>query len=174
MKLEKKKVLFVCLGNSCRSQMAEGFARTYGADVMETASAGLTPATSISPLTIKVMRERNVDMSQVWPKSIYDVTGGPFDLIINISGYPLPVEISNPVRDWSVLDPISHPEKVYVEVAQQIEDLVMRLILELRQEQASKPVPPPSAPKTPDSPPANAPPRPMGAGGSRMYRRNRG
>ena len=171
MNQPKKKVLFVCLGNSCRSQMAEGFARTYGADVMDASSAGLSPAASISPLTIKVMRERNVDMEHAWPKSIYDVAGGPFDLIVNMCGYPLPAEVSNPVRDWTVLDPISHPEKVYVEVAQKVEDLVMRLILELRQGQA----PQPSGERTASKPAtADAPPRPMGTGGSRMYRRNRG
>src|ERR1700682_6833223 len=47
----KKRVLFVCIGNSCRSQMAEAFARAYGADIMEAQSAGVNPATYIAPLT---------------------------------------------------------------------------------------------------------------------------
>src|SRR5271156_244497 len=48
---EKKRVLFVCIGNSCRSQMAEAFARAYGSDVMVAQSAGLSPATTISAVT---------------------------------------------------------------------------------------------------------------------------
>ena len=47
----KKRVLFVCIGNSCRSQMAEAFARAYGADIMEVQSAGVSPAPYIAPLT---------------------------------------------------------------------------------------------------------------------------
>ena len=49
-------MLFVCIGNACRSQMAEGFARSYGADVMEAHSAGLAPAVSVPSLTRQVMR----------------------------------------------------------------------------------------------------------------------
>jgi arsenate reductase len=47
----KKRVLFVCLGNSCRSQMAEAFARAYGSDVLEARSAGVSPSTIIQPLS---------------------------------------------------------------------------------------------------------------------------
>ena len=167
MSTPKKKVLFVCLGNSCRSQMAEGFARAYGSDVMEPQSAGLAPAALISPLTIKVMNQRNVDMSHASPKSLYEAPGGPFDLIVNISGYDLPKDIKNPVREWTVQDPISYGEPVYETVAQQLETLVMALIIELRSQQTLAP----SSPQV--AKPAAGPPTPVGPGGSRMYRRNR-
>src|SRR5579871_2557108 len=58
--VSKKRVLFVCIGNSCRSQMAEGFARAYGSDIMDSQSAGLSPATVIAPLTRQVLGEKNV------------------------------------------------------------------------------------------------------------------
>jgi protein-tyrosine-phosphatase len=160
--------------------MAEGFARTYGADVIETQSAGLAPAPSISALTIKVMRKRNIDMSHAWPKSLYEAPGGPFDLIVNMSGYSLPDEVRNPVREWTVKDPISFGEPVYEEVASQIEGLVMGLILELRS-QRTAPAPisgqqadaAAAAPASENQPVAPRPPVPAGPGGSRMYRRTR-
>jgi arsenate reductase len=164
----KKKVLFVCLGNSCRSQMAEGFARSYGADVIEAQSAGLAPAPVISPLTLQVMAERNIDMSHAWPKSIYDAPGGPFDLVVNISGFPLPSGFHISVREWTVQDPIAYGRDVYEEVAQDLEARVMQLILELRGQ------PKAGEPRPVASPPAGKRgPFPMGPGGSRRYRRNR-
>src|SRR5438132_13276856 len=101
----KKRVLFVCIGNSCRSQMAEGFARAYGSDVMEPHSAGLSPAAIVSPLTEKVMLEKNVDVSQHYPKGLEGVPPGPFDLVINIPGQKMPVPQGVTVEEWKVRDP---------------------------------------------------------------------
>jgi hypothetical protein len=61
------------------------------------------------------------------------VSGKSFDLIVNMSGYPLPGS-PTPVVEWSVRDPIGQEPEVYREVANEIEGLVMRLILELRAE----------------------------------------
>jgi arsenate reductase (thioredoxin) len=127
------RVLFVCIGNSCRSQMAEGFALSYGKDVMAVESAGLAPATLVAPLTRKVMLEaKHIDLSEHWPKPVFDTTG-PFDMIVNISGHPLPPEISaGQVRVWTVEDPVLGDEAVQLKVANEIEGLVQQLILELR------------------------------------------
>ena len=57
-----KRVLFLCIGNSCRSPMAEGFAKCYGSDVMQAESAGLAPAGIVQPLTKKVMEEKNINI----------------------------------------------------------------------------------------------------------------
>jgi arsenate reductase len=127
------RVLFVCLGNAIRSQMAEGFARTYGSDVMTPRSAGLSPATNIIPLTRKVMLEKNIDLGDVLPKAISDHGSDPFDLVVNLSGYPLPAELRAPIREWKVADPMGLKEQAYQDAANQIERLVMDLILELRQ-----------------------------------------
>jgi len=56
----RKRVLFVCLGNSCRSQMAEAFARAYGSDVLIAASAGLTPASGVAADTSRAMAEKGL------------------------------------------------------------------------------------------------------------------
>lgn len=133
-----KKVLFLCLGNSCRSQMAEGFARKYGSDVLEAASAGLSPASIVQPLTKKVMEAKNINIDDQQPKSLDSVPLRTYDLIINMSGMKLPVRVPGEVRTWAVEDPIGEPEEIYVTVREQIEMLVMLLILELRREAAKQ------------------------------------
>jgi len=127
----KKRVLFVCIGNSCRSQMAEAFARAYGADVMTVESAGLSPATIIQPLTIQMLAERNLNVNGQFPKNLEVVLRQPFDLVVNLSGHPLPVPGLRVVT-WAVADPIGQKEAVYRTVVSQIEGLVMSLIMLLR------------------------------------------
>jgi len=128
----KQRVLFVCVGNSCRSQMAEGFARTYGRDVMEAESAGLAPAPLVATITQEVMAEKNIDLGEHFPKGIDEVSLASYDLIVNISGYPFPVPTRAPIRNWDVPDPIGGKRKVHERAAQQVENLVMQLILDLR------------------------------------------
>jgi arsenate reductase len=127
----KKRVLFVCVGNSCRSQMAEGFARAYGSDILVAASAGVNPATLIAPLTKQVLAERNIAIDSQFPKGIEMYARESFDVIVNMSGVKLQVT-SAQVREWQVPDPIGQKESIYRTIAGQIEGLVMRLILELR------------------------------------------
>jgi arsenate reductase (thioredoxin) len=70
----RQKVLFLCTGNSARSQMAEAFLRTYGADRFDSYSAGLF-AKGINPLTIKVMQEIGIDISQQSSKNVQTYLG---------------------------------------------------------------------------------------------------
>jgi arsenate reductase len=67
--MAKTRVLFLCTGNSARSQMAEGFVRKYGGDHFEVYSAGLEPK-GINPYTVRVMNEVGIDLSGQWSKSI--------------------------------------------------------------------------------------------------------
>lgn len=128
----KTRVLFVCIGNSCRSQMAEAFAKTYGPDVIEAHSAGLAPATSISPLTERVLMEKNVRIHGQFPKPLEAVMRERFDVIVNMSGTRLVLPGGAKLVEWPVPDPIGHKEEIFRVVAAQIEGLVMRLVLELR------------------------------------------
>ena len=129
----KKSVLFVCIGNSCRSQMAEAFARAYGSDILSVRSAGLYPASIVQPLTRQVLTEKNVPSEGQFPKGLESLATESFDVVVNISGEPLP---ARPTADrsieWRVRDPIGQSENLYRSVAAEIEALVMRLILELR------------------------------------------
>ena len=127
----KKRVMFVCIGNSCRSQMAEAFAEAYGADIMEVQSAGVSPASYIAPLTKQTLAERNLNIDDHFPKSVDSLRSQPFDVVLNMSGTPLRMPGAH-VIDWIVPDPIGQSEAYYRTVATQIEGLVMRLILELR------------------------------------------
>ena len=124
------RVLFLCIGNSCRSQMAEGFARLYGRDVIQAQSAGLAPAMEVSSLTKKIMLEKNIDLSASFPKGPDLTPLDGFDLIVNMSGQRLPSGL--PLETWNVRDPMGEREDVYRTVALEIESLVMRLILRLR------------------------------------------
>jgi arsenate reductase (thioredoxin) len=127
----KKRVLFVCIGNSCRSQMAEAFARAYGSDIIEARSAGLSPATFVAPLTKKMLEERNIPAQDQFPKGLEVLQTEKFDLAINLSGHPVP-PLAPRIDAWPVPDPIGQKESVYRDCAARIEALVMRLILELR------------------------------------------
>ena len=127
-----KKVLFLCIGNSIRSQMAEGFARKYGSDVIQAASAGFSPASIVQPLTKKVMEGKNINLDDAFPKDLEHVPMSGFDLIVNISGKKLPTKMPMEVRDWNVEDPMGKDEPDYLMARDQIEHLVMRLILDLR------------------------------------------
>lgn len=71
----KPAVLFLCTGNSCRSQMAEGFLREMGGDRFAAYSAGTEPATEVHPLVIEVMGERGIDISEQRPTSVGEYLG---------------------------------------------------------------------------------------------------
>lgn len=79
----KKKVLFLCTGNSARSQMAEGLLRHLASDKFEVFSAGINP-TSINPLAIKVMDEIGIDISKQRAKSVNEFLGQQFDYVITV------------------------------------------------------------------------------------------
>lgn len=129
-----KRVLFVCLGNACRSQMAEGFARAYGEGVWEVESAGLMPAVTIPPLTREVMEQKGVSLDGQHPKPLEWVEPESFDLVVNMSGFDLPPELAGRELRWEVEDPIGQPEKTYRKVRDQIEALVKGLLEEVRRE----------------------------------------
>ncbi len=128
----KKRVLFVCIGNACRSQMAEGFARTYGSDVLIAASAGVSPATGVAPDTIRAMEEKNIDIRDHFPKSLRHLGRVDFDIVVNMSGFFLPEAVAGQTIDWEVADPAFMDYVEHCEVRDDIEQRVMKLVLELR------------------------------------------
>jgi arsenate reductase len=135
---EKKRVLFVCIGNSCRSQMAEAFARAYGSDALWVQSAGLGPAPVVAPMTRKILQEKGVRSDDQFPKGIDMMSREKFDLVINMSGRGFTFPCGEMV-EWVVRDPIGESAGIYRAVADQIEGLVMRLILDARASMASTP-----------------------------------
>ncbi|MGA7241084.1 MAG: hypothetical protein WBY44_35710 [Bryobacteraceae bacterium] len=128
----KKKILFVCIGNSCRSQMAEGFARAYGSDVLIAASAGLMPASAVASDTAHAMLEKNITLRDHFPKHIRQLGRARFDLIVNMSGVDLEAVPGESVISWTVTDPIRETYERHCEIRDEIERLVMNLVLDLR------------------------------------------
>jgi arsenate reductase len=84
--LPKLKILFLCTGNSCRSQMAEGWTRHLKADVIEPYSAGIEKH-GLNPHAVKVMAEAGVDISQHYSKSLKDIGPAHFDFVVTVCGH---------------------------------------------------------------------------------------
>jgi arsenate reductase len=83
----KLNVLFLCTGNSCRSQMAEGFLRHFAADRFDVFSAGTDPAEHVHPLAVRVMNERGIDISAQRPKGVKEYLGRfPIRYLIIVCG----------------------------------------------------------------------------------------
>jgi arsenate reductase len=128
----KLNVLFVCVGNAFRSQMAEAFARALGADLLEVESAGLAPVADLPAITVEIMAAHGIDASPQYPKGLDEVDLAGFDLIVNMSGYPLRVDPRVPVLEWEVPDPVGCDRSFHEQVAREIETRVRELIESLR------------------------------------------
>lgn len=130
----KQSVLFLCIGNACRSQMAEAFARRYGSDVAEVASAGMQPASSVPEVTKTVMRDKNIPLGKEhFPKGVEAYIGNKFDVVVNMSGIKVPAGLeAGRLLDWKVQDPMGQQQAVHERVRDDIENRVMQLILQLR------------------------------------------
>ena len=84
--ITKLKVLFLCTGNSCRSQMAEGWARALKADIVEAYSAGIETH-GLNPHAVKVMGEVGIDISSHRSKQVNDLMDIPFDYVVTVCGH---------------------------------------------------------------------------------------
>jgi arsenate reductase len=132
----RARVLFVCYGNACRSQMAEGFARAYHADVMEAESAGISPLGSVPEETAATMLERDVSLKGHHSKGMDAFDPRSFDLIVNMSGFPFPSALGKVVEivEWTVDDPYLGNDRRYRKVRDDIEKRVAALGAKLRAE----------------------------------------
>jgi arsenate reductase len=83
---DRIRVLFVCVHNSGRSQIAEAYLRKMGGDKFEVESAGLEPAEEVNPLVVEVMKEESIDISQNKPKSVFEAfkQGKLYDHVITV------------------------------------------------------------------------------------------
>ncbi len=111
------KLLFVCVGNSCRSQMAEGLAKSMG---FEASSAGTHPAPSIAKHAAALLESRGISTVGMVPKSVDDMVPSSFDMVISMGcGVHCPaIKID---RDWELEDPVGQAYEVYETTAAEIE-----------------------------------------------------
>ncbi len=83
--IKRMKILILCTGNSCRSQMAEGFLKAFDGN-LEVYSAGTNPSNEVHPKAVVVMHERGIDISDNYPKNVNQFLNQEFDYVITVCG----------------------------------------------------------------------------------------
>ena len=131
-----KKVLFVCIENSCRSQIAEAFARIHGKDVIKAYSSGSRPSGKVNDKGIASMKEVGYDMSVHTSKSLSDIPDIEYDYVITMGcGDECPFVRAKHREDWGIPDPKNMDAEGFRKVRETIEEKVKKLIRTLKQNQ---------------------------------------
>ena len=126
------RVLFVCVENSNRSQMAEAFARALGGVRVDARSAGSRPSGRINPRAIAFMAERGIDLSAQRSKSLEEVGSEPFDAVVTMGcGDACPWIPAARREDWALPDPKLLDDAGFRRVRDEIEQRVVVLLAEL-------------------------------------------
>ena len=137
----KTKVLFVCIGNMCRSPMAEGFAQMYGGDVVEVYSAGTNPTGVVSEDSIEIMRELKIDIAMTTSKGMQAVPLADMDVVVSMAPARarslVPRDFRGQTIDWKVEDPVGKSLTVFRRVRDQLDVLVKHLIDDIRRGRAA-------------------------------------
>ena len=127
----RKRLLFVCVENANRSQMAEAFARIHGGAGVEALSAGSRPSGVINPRAIRFMAERGYDLASHASKSLDEVEGG-FDVVVTMGcGDSCPWVPAVRREDWALPDPKHMDDDAYRAVRDEIESRVKALLADL-------------------------------------------
>lgn len=125
-------VLFVCVHNAGRSQIAAGFLRQLAGDAIEVRSAGSIPAEQINPVAVEVMAEIGIDITAEQPKLLTTEAVQQADVVITMGcGDACPVFPGKRYEDWTLDDPAGQPIEVVREIRNQIRARVHNLIAEL-------------------------------------------
>jgi arsenate reductase len=132
---KRYRVLFVCLGNSCRSQMADAIARQSAEDVILSSSAGTIALGYVAPLTIRVLEERGVNVDGLHSKPLTRAAQQNADIIINMTGGPAGRTFSagaGKIEDWPVPDPFGSEMNSYRDTCDDIEARMSEFTARLR------------------------------------------
>jgi arsenate reductase (thioredoxin) len=127
----KKTVLFVCIQNAGRSQMAEGFFRKYTSKDYETISAGTVPTSQINPIAVEVMKEIGIDISKQKPKDLTEEMMRNATTIVNMGCMDdkfCPALFVPKVISWGIEDPKDKPIEKVREIRDEIEKRVLEII----------------------------------------------
>ena len=130
----KKKLLFVCIENSNRSQMSQAFAKILGGENVEAYSAGSKPSGIVNPKAIAAMKELGYDLSTHDSKSLDEVKAfAPFDAVVTMGcGDACPWMPAKKFIDWQITDPKHMEPAAFNEVRDFIKEKVKGLIEELK------------------------------------------
>ena len=127
-----KRVLFVCIENSNRSQMAEAFARLFGGSSVEAYSAGSRPSGKVNPKAIEAMRELGYDLSAHGSKSLDELADVEFDFVATMGcGDACPLVRARQRADWAIPDPKNLPADEFRVVRDLIRDKVQATLKEM-------------------------------------------
>src|SRR5438067_684361 len=127
-----KRLLFVCVENSNRSQMAEAFARIHGGDKIEAYSAGSRPSGKINPKAIRTMKEIGYDLLKHRSKSLSEIPDIEFDFVATMGcGDECPFLRAKQREDWNIPDPKDMPPEEFRAVRDLIETRVNAAINEI-------------------------------------------
>lgn len=128
------RLLFVCVENANRSQMAEGFARFHGGHRVEALSAGSHPAGRVDPRAIEAMAELGIDISHQAPKPL-DAISGEFDAVVTMGcGDACPRIAAGLREDWPIKDTAGRSDQAYLDIRDDIRRRVQALLAKLRSE----------------------------------------
>ena len=128
----RKRVLFVCIENSNRSQMAEAFARMHGGDSVEAYSSGSMPSGRVNPRAIEFMRERGYDLAAHTSKPLTGIPAVAYDAAITMGcGDECPMVRARLREDWGIPDPKELPPDAFRDVRDLIERKVKDLLTRL-------------------------------------------
>ena len=129
---KKVRVLFVCIENSNRSQMAQAFARMYGGDKVEALSAGSKPKGIVNPKAIAAMKEIGYDLTTHTSKSVDLFNGQDIDAVVTMGcGDACPLVKAKRRIDWQIPDPRDMPPAEFNKVRDLIGEQVKALLAEL-------------------------------------------
>ena len=127
------RVLFVCVENSNRSQMAEAFARMHGAGRVEAFSAGSKPSGVVNPKAVEAMKELGYDLTTHGSKSLDEVPRGPYDAVVTMGcGDACPWIPAERREDWELQDPKHMPPEEFRKVRDDIQRRVRALLASLQ------------------------------------------
>ena len=127
-------ILFVCVGNSCRSQMAEALANHLGQGRVRAWSAGSHPLGEITPETYEVMAEKGITLEGQWSKGLRDVPIDEMDIVVGMGCEvvcPVPAGFQGRVIEWNIPDPYSRDLAFFRSVRDLIERQITALLSDL-------------------------------------------
>lgn len=130
--MDLKRIVFVCVENSNRSQMAEAFARRHGAGRVEAHSAGSRPSGRVNPRAIEFMRERGYDLANHQAKSLSELPPVEYDVAVTMGcGDACPLVRAKRREEWHIPDPKEMPPDQFRAVRDLIEGKVTTLLATL-------------------------------------------
>lgn len=130
--MRRPRILFVCVENACRSQIAEAFARHYGGERIETHSAGSKPRGQVDPQAITVMNEKGIDLNRHTSKGLSAFPNAEWDVVVGMGcGEDCAVVPAKRRLMWQIPDPARQPIHVYRQVRDVIEGAVKTLVEQL-------------------------------------------